>query len=165
MTKKFNDKDADLPWAATKALLEKRKLTYTELLDLTAQSLLWVKKRDEENKDLNNLIDEYSLATSQFHVIVEEMMQESLSVFAQMKIRWGMALLDGVEIQKKLQVQKAADNRHSENRSMKAQAIQHYKDNHKSFNNKNDAAFYISKEIVPIAFATIRDWLKGINPE
>jgi len=68
------------------------------------------------------------------------------------------------ERQKKIVYENIAAVRHAENRSMKDDAIQHYKDNHKSFTDKNDAAFQIAEKIVPAKFSTVRDWLKGVNP-
>jgi hypothetical protein len=58
-----------------------------------------------------------------------------------------------------------ADIRHSENRSMKEQAIKYYKNHHESFANKDDAALQIAGKIVPVAFSTVRGWLKGVKPE
>lgn len=51
---------------------------------------------------------------------------------------------------------------HVENRAMKAQAIQYYKDNHELFSSKDEAAFEIANKVVPAKFATVRGWLKGI---
>ena len=160
MKKKFIKKDVDLHCAATKALLEKRKLTYTELLDLTAQSMLWVKIRDEENKILNKRIDDYSLIISKFRVIVEEMAVDSQSIFEQTKLK---ALLDGIELQKKQRAKSAATARHKNNRLMKDQVIQHYIDNVSTFTSKDDAAFKMAENIVSAKFSTVRDWLKGVK--
>ncbi len=62
-------------------------------------------------------------------------------------------------------IKKAADIRHKENREMKSQAIQYYKENYKDFSNKDDAAMEIAKKVVPAKFSTVRGWLKGIKPE
>ena len=58
-----------------------------------------------------------------------------------------------------------AGKRHAENRDMKAQAIQYYKDNHKLFKSKDAAAIHISQKILHAAFATVRGWLKNVKPE
>ena len=52
--------------------------------------------------------------------------------------------------------------RHSENRDMKAQAIQYYKDHKHDFKGKDEAAFYISTKIVNMAYSTVRGYLKNI---
>lgn len=57
MVDDFNENDTNRPWAKTKAYLTKRKLTYSELLDLAAQSMLLVKIQEGENKTLKNVID------------------------------------------------------------------------------------------------------------
>lgn len=66
---------------------------------------------------------------------------------------------------KRLLQQYAAQIRHAENRLMKEEVIQYYKGNHASFTSKDDAAFQIAEKIVPAKFATVRGWLKGVNPE
>ena len=58
-----------------------------------------------------------------------------------------------------------AGKRHTENREMKKQVIQFYKGNYSSFTSKDNAAFEIAGKVVPVAFATVRGWLKGVNPE
>ena len=69
------------------------------------------------------------------------------------------------ELKKQILYQYAATARHAENRLMKKQAIQHYKENYKSYTSKDDAAFKIAENIVSAKFSTVRDWLKGVNPE
>lgn len=69
------------------------------------------------------------------------------------------------EEEKKIRLQYAAYKRHEENRAMKTQAVKHYIDNHQTFSNKDDAALKISKGIVPVAFSTVRGWLKGVKPK
>ncbi|MCF7988493.1 MAG: hypothetical protein K9L60_13130 [Methylovulum sp.] len=55
-----------------------------------------------------------------------------------------------------------ADIRHAENRDMKAQVIQYYKDHKSDFQSKDDAAFHISNKIVNVAFSTARGYIKNI---
>ena len=62
-------------------------------------------------------------------------------------------------------IKKAGDIRHKENRAMKSQAIQYFKENYKDFSNKDDAAMEIANKVVPAKFSTVRGWLKGIKPE
>ena len=69
------------------------------------------------------------------------------------------------DLEKKRIYESIASIRHAENRSMKEDAIQHYKNNHKSYTDKNDAAFKIAGNNIPARFASVPDWLKGINPE
>jgi hypothetical protein len=71
-------------------------------------------------------------------------------------------MLAEIEKEKK---SRAAGKGHVENRAMKNEAIQYYKDNHTKFKNKHDAASYIANNIMPIAYSTVRDWLKGVKPE
>ena len=51
---------------------------------------------------------------------------------------------------------------HTENRAMKAEAVQYYKDNRERFSNKDNAALEIVNKVVPSKFATVRGWLKGV---
>jgi hypothetical protein len=48
-----------------------------------------------------------------------------------------------------------------ENRQLKDSAISHYLDNINTFKSKDDASFKISGVVVPVAFSTVRNWLKG----
>lgn len=57
---------------------------------------------------------------------------------------------------------RGADARHAENRSMKAEAIAWFKANRGEFTSKDKAALKISGSVVPVEFATVRDWLKGV---
>lgn len=61
--------------------------------------------------------------------------------------------------------QAAAYKRHAENIASKEKAIHYYKNNHKNFKNKDDAAKYISDNIVSLAFSTVRGYLRGVKPE
>jgi lysyl-tRNA synthetase class I len=71
-------------------------------------------------------------------------------------------LLTEIEKDKK---SKATDKGHTAHRILKERAIQYYRNNHKTFKNKDDAAFHMADKIVPAAFSTIRGWLKGVKPE
>jgi len=63
---------------------------------------------------------------------------------------------------KKLSIQiKASNARHAENRAMKDEAINYYKDNINSLGSKDNAAYEITK-IVPVSSSTIRGWLKNV---
>lgn len=55
---------------------------------------------------------------------------------------------------------RAADSAHTENRAMKAQALEHYAKNRHIYPNKDEAAQAITN-LVPVSFATARKWLKG----
>ena len=57
--------------------------------------------------------------------------------------------------------EKAARVRHNENRSCMDEAIQYYKENKKSFKNKDDAAKELTR-ILPMKHSTIRGWLRNI---
>lgn len=68
--------------------------------------------------------------------------------------------------QLKRDIQRAAANKlHSENKVSKQFVIEYYRQNHKKFANKDEAAYEIAQKIVPYKFATVRDWLKGVDPE
>ena len=69
------------------------------------------------------------------------------------------------ELKRKMTYDCIASVRHAENRDQKKQALHYYKDNYTSFTSKDDAAFKMAENIVPAKFATIRGWLKGVNPE
>jgi hypothetical protein len=69
------------------------------------------------------------------------------------------------ESQRREFFQNAASKRHAENRAMREQAIQYYKENCTHFTSKDDAAMNIAGKIVPVAFSTVRGWLKGVNLE
>jgi hypothetical protein len=95
---------------------------------------------------------------------------EAFKAFAYANEILGMA--DGCDRTEKLSdlkkesiQQYAAQIRHAENRMMKEEAIQYYKNNYASFSSKDDAAMHIAEKIVPAKFATVRGWLKGVNPE
>lgn len=60
-----------------------------------------------------------------------------------------------------LRAKYAASKRHFETDAIKADAIQYYLDHKDKFKNKDLAAIYISSNIVPAAFSTVRDYLKG----
>jgi hypothetical protein len=68
-------------------------------------------------------------------------------------------------IEKSRMASKNGGMAHIENRAMKVQAIQYYKDNYKSYTSKDNAAFAIAGKVLPVSFATVRGWLKGVNPE
>lgn len=77
----------------------------------------------------------------------------------------GMAIMsaDGEYAERELIssiARKAADKRHTENRDMKAQALEHYAANRHNYPNKDEAALALTK-LVPVSFATARKWLKG----
>lgn len=57
---------------------------------------------------------------------------------------------------------KAADVRHKEDRELKQESINYYLENKNDFPNKEDAAFYISKNITPLKQSTIRKHLRNI---
>ncbi len=61
--------------------------------------------------------------------------------------------------------QAAAYKRHAVNIALKEKAIQYYKNNHKNFKSKDDAAEYISNNIVSLAYSTVRGYLRGVVPE
>lgn len=63
---------------------------------------------------------------------------------------------------KKAAAKHAADIRHMPSRSLKNDAIQYYIAHRNDFKNKDDAAFYISNNVVKSTFSTVRDQLKGI---
>lgn len=69
------------------------------------------------------------------------------------------------ELKRKMIYDCIASVRHAENRDQKKQALRYYKDNYTSFTSKDDAAFKIAENIVSAKFATVRGWLKGVNPE
>jgi hypothetical protein len=54
----------------------------------------------------------------------------------------------------------AADEKHAENRAMKAQVLEWYTANKASFRTKDEAAAAAATKIVPAKVRTIRDWLK-----
>ena len=58
--------------------------------------------------------------------------------------------------------EKAANNRHEENRLMKAYAITYYQQNREKFKSKDAAAAEIAGKIVPASYATVRGWLRNI---
>ena len=58
--------------------------------------------------------------------------------------------------------EKAESIRHGENRAMKAEAIQYYKDNREVLGSKDNASYEMAKKIVPSKPSTIRGWLKNV---
>ena len=54
-----------------------------------------------------------------------------------------------------------ADARHTENRAMKAYALEWYAANADKVRSKDAAAEAIAGKVVPVTFRTVRDWLKG----
>ena len=151
----------------TKAKLEKQNLSYQDLLELTAVSMV----QEEINvKLLNEHIDEYELLFKQ----VRQQMEDQSS-YLKNTVLPEMHVLNkeyvqaayklGIDRQKKFLAKKGASARHKENRSMKDDAIGYYKENHINFKNKDDAAQQIAKKIVPAEFSTVRGWLKNIKPE
>jgi hypothetical protein len=63
---------------------------------------------------------------------------------------------------KKIIQNRASNMRHSENRAMRDQAIQYYKDNREMLGSKEKASYEISQKIVPVSSATVRGWLKNV---
>jgi hypothetical protein len=59
--------------------------------------------------------------------------------------------------------QRGAEVRHAEDRAMKADAIAAYLDG--NFASKDEAAAHIARNVVPMKFRTVRDWLKGVIKE
>lgn len=68
---------------------------------------------------------------------------------------------DSLEKSHKIQL-KAQAMRHGENRAMKEQAIQYYKDNREMLGSKEKASYEISQKIVPASSSTIKGWLKNV---
>ncbi len=57
-----------------------------------------------------------------------------------------------------------ADATHRENRSCKAQALAYWREHHSEFPSKDAAAAHIAEHVVPMAAATVRRWLQGLDP-
>jgi hypothetical protein len=72
-----------------------------------------------------------------------------------------MSMLEGYKLQKTLQGKAGAESRHKENNSIKAEAIKYYQENRSNFTNKDKAAEYISSNVVPAAFSTVRRYLRN----
>ena len=65
-------------------------------------------------------------------------------------------------IKKMVLSNKASQARHAENRAMKDQVIQYYKDNREMLGSKEKASYEISQKIVPVSSSTIKGWLKNV---
>jgi len=165
MTEKFNKNNIGLHCAETKALLKKRKLPYAELLELTAQSMLLAKIRDEENKNLNNIIEKYSSLTNKLPAMLEEFSKNSLE---NMGVHCINAVKEGIEFQKYNQAIKAATKRHVETHAIEKAAIEYYVSDHLCIvesltgrhktKAKNKAAEEMTKQ-QPIEFRTARRYI------
>ncbi len=70
--------------------------------------------------------------------------------------------LEHIKTKNKDRSEKAANNRHSENRSMKADTIKLYIETREAYKNKDDAADKLSGTFVNASFATVRGWLKNV---
>jgi hypothetical protein len=55
----------------------------------------------------------------------------------------------------------AANARHKENHQMKSEALEWYEKNKNKYRSKDQAAEVIARTVVPVAFRTARDWIKG----
>jgi len=126
---------------------------------------------DKEPSDLEFFLSSaLTVCASSMDSFREGDLEEAFNLLASASEYLGMAIGrdmgdEIMKIERKKVSDSASDIRHAENRSMKAQAIQYFKDNHTSFASKDDAAHAIAGKILPAKFATVREWLKGVKPE
>ena len=67
---------------------------------------------------------------------------------------------DYIESKRKVYLEKAAARRHAENRDMKKQARDWYSERRTTLS-KDAAAGELAGKVLPVAFRTVRDWLKN----